>query len=74
MQRTGEINENELEEGSADTPSRPKLQRDSTIDVTVKVNPSFYCEKRCDIFMMPDLSSCVSICYPAREKVKRLSR
>ena len=49
MQRTGEINENELEEGSADTPSRPKLQRDSTIDVTVKVNPSFYCEKRCEI-------------------------
>lgn len=61
MQRTGEINENELEEGSADTPSRPKLQRDSTIDVTVKVN-------RCDIFMMPDLSSCVFDLLPCQRK------
>ena len=69
MQRTGEINENELEEGSADTPSRPKLQRDSTIDVTVKVNPSFYCEKkRCEIFMMPDLSSCVFDLLPCQRK------
>lgn len=68
MQRTGEINENELEEGSADTPSRPKLQRDSTIDVTVKVNPSFYCEKRCDIFMMPELSSCVFDLLPCQRK------
>lgn len=68
MQRTGEINENELEEGSADTPSRPKLQRDSTIDVTVKVNPSFYCEKHCDIFTMPDLSSCVFDLLPCQRK------
>ena len=68
MQRTGEINENELEEGSADTPSRPKLQRNSTIDVTVKVNPSFYCEK-CLTY-----PAVCSICYPAREIVERLSR